>query len=82
MIHWKDRAIAIIAEVGQLAGVSPEEMLGRNRRRLVAETRRRAMYEVRERMGLSYPEIGLVFDRDHSTVIAGCRAERRRRGTK
>lgn len=53
--------------------------LGLRRARLLAGTARTAkrarmlaMFMVRKLTALSYPEIGTVFDRDHSTVISAC----------
>lgn len=43
--------------------------------RFATEVRARhvAMYLVRERCRMSYPEIGRLFGRDHSTVLYACR---------
>jgi chromosomal replication initiation ATPase DnaA len=34
------------------------------------------MYLCRERLQLSYPEIGMVFGKDHSTVLGACQRMR------
>lgn len=76
---WRDVAIRLIATVAQEHGVSPAELLGTSRHRHIITAKQAAMLAVRERMGLSYPVIGELFNRDHTTVLHGClRAERRR----
>lgn len=48
-------------------------MMSRERRQVVADARAFCMYVVRKRYGLSYPDIGEMFDRDHSTVLLAVR---------
>ncbi len=79
MKTWRDNAIAVIAEVGTASGISPEEMLGDHRQPHIVRARHEAMLAVRERLELSYPAIGEVFVRDHTTVMHGCQAARKRR---
>lgn len=53
-------------------GLTPRDMYGRDRRLRVARVRQLAMALCRE-TGASYPEIGVAFSRDHTTVMAACR---------
>jgi chromosomal replication initiator protein len=48
-------------------------VLGRDRHRTVAEARQVAMWLVRELGGRSYPELGRIFQRDHTTAISAVR---------
>lgn len=50
----------------------------RSRRRELARPRMLAMYLVRAMEGLSLPQIGHVFRRDHTTVLHACRETWRR----
>ena len=48
----------------------PEDILGGKRRPNLVLARQVAMYLCRQKLGLSYPELGRAFGgRDHSTVI-------------
>lgn len=80
MKHWRDRAIREISQVGIASGITAEEMLGRIKHPHIVKARHNAMLAVREKLGLSYTVIGELFDRDHSTVIYGCRVARTMRG--
>lgn len=79
MTSWQERAISVIADVGMSSGISAAEMIGPSRLRHIVRARQEAMLAVRERLDLSYTAIGQVFARDHTTIIAGCRAATRRR---
>lgn len=59
----------VIHEVAQLAGVTPADITGRSRKRKFAYARQMAMLICRDYVAASYPEIGRVFNRDHSTVM-------------
>ena len=49
--------------------IEPGELRSRRRSHHVAMPRQLAMYLCRRHLGVSYPRIGELFDRDHSTVI-------------
>lgn len=72
------RVPAIIEETAGYFGVSVREIMGRSRSKSVASARKEAMRKVRE-LGFSYPEIGRMFGRDHTTVVSACRGKNRRR---
>lgn len=50
-------------------GIKVADLKGRDNRRSVAFPRQVAMYLIRELLSLSYPEIGKLFSKHHSTVI-------------
>jgi hypothetical protein len=59
---------------GALCGVSREDLLGKGRSTTVVRCRQLAMLVARWRLRMSYPEIGVAFGRDHTTVMSDCRA--------
>jgi chromosomal replication initiator protein len=63
----------VIGIVGKFYGVAQAALLGADRSQHVAMVRHIAMYLARQHSGLSYPELGGVFGRDHSSVIHGVR---------
>lgn len=70
------------AEVAR-RGVLMTEIFSRDQTAHIASARAELMLIVRERLGWSYPAIGKLFGRDHTTVIIACRkaeAERKVRG--
>ena len=64
---------AIIERACSIYGVSKEALLSKTRTKKISEARNVAMMAVR-RSGLSWPETGRVFKKDHSTVIKNCKA--------
>lgn len=69
----REQSIAIIREIALEYGVSVVCILGRDRTRRVSAARRCAYATIRSRKGISYPAIGRIFGRDHTTVIYGVR---------
>ena len=59
----------IIRFVAHHYGVRVADLKGRSNRRSIALPRQVAMFLIREILNLSYPEIGKVFSKHHSTVI-------------
>ena len=59
----------IIRFVAHHYGIKVSDLKGRDNRRSVAFPRQVAMYLIREMLSLSYPEIGKLFGKHHSTVI-------------
>lgn len=53
-------------------GVTMQELIGRRRKKFIAEARQEA-FLLSRRLGHSYPEIGEFFCRDHTTIISGCK---------
>ena len=59
----------IIRFVAQHYGVRVADLKGRSNRRSIALPRQVAMYLIREILELSFPEIGRIFSKHHSTVM-------------
>jgi chromosomal replication initiator protein len=53
-------------------GLKLDRMLCQRRQRKLARPRQIAMYLAAELTDYSYPQIGLSFGRDHSTIMHGC----------
>ena len=63
----------IIETVARHYGVEVSAIRGRSRSHAIARPRQIAMYLIREELGTSLPQIGLMIGgRDHSTVLYGC----------
>jgi chromosomal replication initiation ATPase DnaA len=71
--------IDILHTVSDLCRVPLEDLRGSRGNQHVATARQLAMYLCRELSKLSFPAVGRVFGRDHSTVIHGYRLIARRR---
>jgi chromosomal replication initiator protein len=61
--------IEMIDYVCQITHVSKEELLGKSRQQNIAQARQIAMYGAKEFLHLSYPAIGGIFKRDHTTAL-------------
>jgi chromosomal replication initiator protein len=59
----------IIRFVAQHYGIRVADLKGRSNRRSIALPRQVAMYLIREILDLSFPEIGRIFSKHHSTVM-------------
>lgn len=66
--------LPILATTASEYDVTIEDILSRRRRRRESEARHMAMLIVREKLGLTFPLIGELFNRKHSAVIIGTRA--------
>jgi chromosomal replication initiation ATPase DnaA len=62
--------VDLLEQVCNALFVSPEDVLGRSRSGNVAQARHVVVWAARKRWGLSYPELGRLFSRDHSTMMA------------
>ena len=62
----------IIAEVADEFGYTVDDLVGPSKARAVSTARSVAMYAVRKKTDLSFPQIGELFNRDHSTIVTGC----------
>lgn len=54
-------------------GLKPEDVLGVARHQSTADARAFAVWLVRRELACSYPELGRIFGRDHSTCQAAVR---------
>ena len=62
----------IINAVSKKHGVSAEDIQSKKKTDSISKARHVAIYLTRKITGLSYPEIGKIFGKDHSTVMASC----------
>lgn len=71
----------IIGAVAMAFGLAPAEITGRSRMGSVTEARCIVCYVARRCTRMSYPQIGIAIDRDHTTVMSAVKrvAERRLR---
>ena len=53
-------------------GIDKKTIVGKSRTKEVAFTRHVAIYLIHELTEMSYPSVGKIVDRNHSTVIASC----------
>lgn len=60
---------ALAAHVAAEHGLGLPDLVGRSRRRDVVDARAAAMVALRRYHQMSYPAIGRVLDRDHTTVL-------------
>lgn len=63
----------VIDRVARKHGVSKSEILGRERTARISAVRHEAYAAVRDSTGMSYPAIGRIFRRDHTTILHGIR---------
>lgn len=59
----------IFTEICNVYGVNKKQILEKNRTKSVLQARSVAMWLCRQLLGLSYPDIGLYFKRDHTTCM-------------
>jgi chromosomal replication initiator protein len=64
---------ALVEDAAREAGVSIAAILGPSKRREIAWPRMRSMARAHVDYGFSLPQIGLVFNRDHTTVLHAVR---------
>lgn len=64
----------IILETAAKHGVRVSDILKHDRLRPYVHARQEAMYRARTELQLSFPQLGLAFARDHTTVQHACRA--------
>ena len=67
------QGLSIQLEYCERYGITLAEMKGTCRKRIYAVPRQEAMAEVRKRLGWSYPRIGRLFNKDHTTALWACR---------
>lgn len=59
----------IIEKTAKAFNLSPDDILGRSKRKDIILARHSAMYIVRELTDLSFPGIGYKFNRDHTSIM-------------
>ena len=65
------RANEIIDDTSKRTGISKAGMLGKSRIQYIVRARHLAMWRMRRDLKMSFPQIGAVMERDHTTVIKG-----------
>ena len=60
----------IFAAVYKKFDISREDLVGKKRTKEIAKARHIAIYLIRDITEMSYPNIGKIFDRDHTTVLS------------
>ena len=74
-----DRVSKILREVAKEFDVPVNDLRGKSRERHIVRPRQFAYLRLRDETDLSYPTIGRVMGtRDHSTIIYGIKAVRKR----
>jgi len=58
-----------IIVAGETFNVAPREIYGRERTPRIVEARKATIAAIRTIHGLSYPELGIWFDRHHTTIM-------------
>lgn len=66
-----NRASFIIKQMAMMYGFTKEDILGRARNSPVCKARHHVYAVLRSELGLSYPQIGSIMDRDQTTIING-----------
>ncbi len=68
------RMMDVVDAAARAGGVRPKDLIGRGQTRPLARARQLAMHLLREiHPGVSLHAVGYLLDRDHTTVLYGCR---------
>lgn len=59
----------IIQEVGEVHGLTKNQIFSSSRKKNLVAARHEVMYRVRHEVGMSYIEMGMYFNKDHTTII-------------
>ena len=62
-------------------GISRADMVGKKREKAIAEARHISIYLIREITEMSFPNIGKLYDRDHTTILSSYQKISRRVAT-
>lgn len=71
----QDLAQQIIHQVSRKYNVSIEDIVGIVKTKVIVKPRYEAVQRVRGELGLSYPQIGKIFNRDHTSIMSACRKD-------
>lgn len=74
----RPRASDIQRTVASYFNVSLDQMLGGSHEPFYAHPRQTAVYIARKALGYSYPRLGVMFNRDYTTMIYAVRAVEKR----
>jgi len=64
----------IVSLVSKRYGVAQDDIYGRKRQQQICHARNVCVYIIKKELDLSYPEIGKMFNRDHTTILSSCTA--------
>ena len=64
----------IVSLVSKRYGVAQDDIYGRKRQQQICHARNVCMYIIKNQLDLSYPAIGKMFNRDHTTILSSCDA--------
>ena len=78
MINLRPERYGMFEKACMANGISREQARCKSRTRDLVHPRQAAMLWLRNNTNLSLPEIGRLFDRDHTTVLHGIRAAEKR----
>ena len=59
----------IVDHCAKFYGVTPEDLKSDNRKKEISNARKVTMFVIREILGISFPKIGAIFGKDHSTAM-------------
>jgi hypothetical protein len=82
-VSQPESAVAVVTickRVCERHGVTLDDLFSERKWQPLAQARQEAMRLIRDVTDLSYPQIGRIFDRDHTTVMHACRVEEARDG--
>lgn len=63
----------ILERIAKEYQIPVDIIIGPSKKREIVRIRHLAMYRARVETGRSYPDIGRMFNRDHTSVISACR---------
>jgi chromosomal replication initiator protein len=63
---------ALFETYTKASGFKVKDIKGKRRTRQLTKVRHEIMQQIRQCTSLSYPEIGKIFNRTHSTVLYAC----------
>lgn len=78
----RGQIMAMIDAVAARHGITRAEIMGRSHEYRFSHPRQEAYWTLRENTPLSYPAIGRLFGRDHTTIVHGARAHEKRMAAK
>jgi len=62
----------VIARVAEFYNITMRRIVGQGRTKWVVRPRQVAMWICRNVLAMSFPDVGRIFDRDHTTVMQAC----------
>ena len=69
---------SLIKTIGAIYGFSEDDLQSDSRARDLSHVRQEIMWEANKIHGRSFPDIGRVLNRDHTTILHGVRAHEER----